>query len=306
MLNINEALKQLKEEREAWEIYDDEVFFPALEEASKKLGFELEGEANGEFAEVTTIFDVEGNFEPLNIEDCENKYKTKEELVKTILSHFEPSKSKKNSFDYKGIKVIYNSDIENTTHLKEILDNLMINFPEFFEGASTYEFRFEQSPKGGTLPDLIDGKPIAYTSDFKKLKWIEESLKEDIDSDKVFAIIECNWNRVGDNLSKEEKLDIMGYSNLEEFEKDGYDEEDIDSEFEYYKEEYDTMDSLEGYGVEILGSKEEGLITYYKVKLSKSNVQMIRNMWFVTDLIEIDLEEFFKNAYIDELLHQFA
>lgn len=660
MLNIGEALKQLREEKESWEIYDDEVFFPALEEASKKLGFELEGEANGEFAEITTIFDVDGNFETLDIEDCEEKYKTKEELVKAILSHFEPKdkyyvvawdeqseededlgeyntlkeaeqaakdvveldgyasaevhykgelmrhfgleeslkeswkeekdadrakflnelsekgpitfvklgsmsfapyftsgwdrykrgryqhtdlhngwarqklnypnfyillknnntgsgdffaikispkcfndlkkkekdiegktydnwealnddlnleiwdytlsperiawddrkyeagrgftrivdvgarneslKESLKGFNYKGLHIVYESP-DDEKAIKEWIDDMLEEYSEWFKSNKVKEIKVIE---GGFL---IDGKPAEYvlgtlyvqgkevlredwsdeTDDeddanreertetidiyynpehkvflvgdpldilnefddleFKKyediefklqnelpalvsydfntwdvevgpldketlnelikayeqgdnvdydddeshydaddyltepvgqvvityydIKVIRESkerrcIKEHADLDKVFAVIECNWNRVQD-LSDKEKLEIMGYDSLEEFIEDDFEEDEIEDRFNWYIQDYDTKDSLEQFGCEILGSfDDEGVLTqYFKVKLNKSDTNSIRDLWFVTDLIEVNLEELFKNTYIDELLHLF-
>lgn len=404
MLTIKEALKELKEDLEDWEIYDEQVFFPALEEASKKLGFKLEGESNGEFSEITTIFDTDYAFEPLNIENCEEKYKTKEELVKAIIDYYnldealnEATSSQaydrweriqleldkrgikydldlgphqvfedrceelitinhtcafglfkdgsyysicigddlveapkgmrvekivdkvlrdlpesltedenKKSFIYKGIKVIHSSETDNVEYLKTILDNLILNHPKFFKDVKTYEFRFEQAPRGGTLPDLIDGKPAYYTSDGKQLKIGDTFINEDLNSEKTFALIECNWNDV-QNLSDKEKLEIMGYDSLEEFIEDDFEEDEIEDRFNWYIQDYDTKDSLQQFGCEILGSfDDEGVLTqYFKVKLNKSNVKTIRDLWFVSDFIEINLEDLFKETRIDDLLHNF-
>ena len=114
--NITEALRELREsEREDWEIWDDEVLFPAINEINNEKGINLASESNGQFGEVLTIFhdadeddlelsgvifkkgdydlddgewnddETEKFYQTLNILDCENKFKTKEELKNYIL-----------------------------------------------------------------------------------------------------------------------------------------------------------------------------------------------------------------------------
>lgn len=457
---INEALKQLKENLEDWEIYDEQVFFPALEEASNKLGFKLEGESNGEFSEITTIFDADYAFEPLNIKNCEEKYKTKEELVKAILDYYNLDESLKEDWkeeevilksigeelknifsaydyevdesgkdiifklnvgtgrtedevdyskasgikgckwgeydDHRGILNIYfeNSILDESlkehyyfsdedSKLVEIgkfgntvfkvireknrsnLDDDLIktyesfakilikNFPTLFKNAKEYIIDNRTGK-----PDLIDGKKVIphgspaapkgkksseiteddiimystltfpdtnekivadgyeeVVSELSKDGWHyipyseyfkKENLSEDLNSDKIFALIECDWNDV-QNLSDKEKLEIMGYDSLEEFIEDDFEEDEIEDRFNWYIQDYDTKDSLEQFGCEILDSfDDEGVLTqYFKVKLNKSDINSIRDLWFVSDFIEIDLEDLFKQSNINDLLHNF-
>lgn len=110
--------------------------------------------------------------------------------------------------------------------------------------------------------------------------------------------IDCDTYEGIDNLSDEEKLNMLGYETVEDYEEDGYELDDLDFQFkENYYIDFDEV--LEDYNIKVLSGREVGYYVcgclrckmVYKIKGKKEDIEKLLKKWFVTDYEEIDLED---------------
>lgn len=124
-------------------------------------------------------------------------------------------------------------------------------------------------------------------------------MKKEIKCYRVTCGFEKGVEKLIKELSDEEKVEMLGYDDIEEYKEAGNNLDDLDSNFRC-DFNYDIEDNIKYNGVEIIWDRnadyyENGCLysaVEYKIKGDKRDIEDVLGMWYVIDYEEVELDEY--------------